>query len=115
MLSQTEISRPCEFIRDYILEEFNLTEKQLASFLGLPEPMIHQLLNNHARITADIALRLSQFTKTSPELWLNLQNRSDLWDVQQKTEMSEITKILPFSSLNVQSTLQNSLVGHHNG
>lgn len=111
MLSQAKITHPGEFIQEYILEEFNLTTPQLAELLGLPEQSIFNLLMNQGRITADISLRLSKFTKTSPELWLNLQNRYDLWDAQHRTGMKEIAKILPYSNLAVHATSQNNLAG----
>lgn len=54
----------------------------------------NQLVNEKRKITADIAIRLGQFTGTSPELWLNLQMAVDLWDAYHASE--EIYPVQPF-------------------
>jgi addiction module HigA family antidote len=41
---------------------------------------INEIVNGKRGITAEMALRLGMFTRTSPEMWLNLQNAVDLWD-----------------------------------
>jgi addiction module HigA family antidote len=97
MLNPAKITRPGEFIQEYILNEFDLTTEQLAKLLNLSEKRVTDLLNNQAQITADIALRLGRFTQTSPQVWLNLQNNSDLWDVQHQNTMQDIIKITPYS------------------
>jgi plasmid maintenance system antidote protein VapI len=38
-----------------------------------------KIVNERGSITSDMALRLSRAFRTSPELWLNLQNNYDLW------------------------------------
>ena len=38
---------------------------------------IAEIINNHRRITANIALRLSLYFGNSPEFWMNLQARYD--------------------------------------
>jgi addiction module HigA family antidote len=91
------VTPPSEFIKETILDEFNLTPNELAKLLGLSEQIINDILTNHAPITANIALRLSKFTKTSPQLWLNLQMNSDLWHELHKSDSVEIDNIVPFT------------------
>jgi addiction module HigA family antidote len=80
MIPQNQPTHPGEFIKADILQELNLTQTHLAQLLGISYRTINQLVNGKRNVTADIALRLGQFTQTSPELWLNLQMTYDLWN-----------------------------------
>jgi len=42
-------------------------------------------VNEHGSITPDMALRLSKAFKTTPELWLNLQQNHDLWQASHES------------------------------
>jgi antitoxin HigA-1 len=86
---------PGEFIKHDILEEFDLTQEQLALKLGVHRRTINQLVNDKRRITADMALRLGKFTRTSPEMWLNLQNAVDLWDAYNQPEKTKFIEAIP--------------------
>ncbi|MBI2058324.1 MAG: HigA family addiction module antidote protein [Nitrospirae bacterium] len=64
--------------RDY-LEPLSLTVSGAASALGVSRKTLSKIINEHAPVTTDMALRLSRAFGTSPELWLNLQRNYDLW------------------------------------
>jgi addiction module HigA family antidote len=51
-----------------------ITQKEFATRLGTTEKVINELINGKTKISKDIAIKLSNATGTSPELWLNLQN-----------------------------------------
>ena len=44
-------------------------------------------MNEKCDLTADMALRLSRFTQTTPEMWLNLQLAIELWDAYHTHQM----------------------------
>lgn len=87
MILQAPFRRPThpgEFIRADILEKFGLTQESLAQRLGVSRRSVNQLVNGKRSITADMAWRLGQLTRTSPQLWLNLQAAVDLWDAKNR-------------------------------
>jgi antitoxin HigA-1 len=86
---------PGEFISDYIIDEFGVTQQELADRLMVSRLTISQLIHNKRSITTDMALRLSKFTKTSPDLWLNMQRAIDLHNAT-LSRNSEWNKIHPF-------------------
>ena len=88
MLSKNRPTPPGEFIKEDILEEFGLTQQQLADRLGVHRRTINELVNGKRGISADMALRLGKFTNTTPQMWLNLQNALDLWDAYHQAEQS---------------------------
>lgn len=95
-LPETRPTHPGVFIREDILEEFDLTQEALAQRLGVSRRSVNQLVNGRRSVTADMALRLGKFTNTSPQLWLNLQAAVDLWDARQTAvSLEPIEPIIP--------------------
>jgi addiction module HigA family antidote len=68
---------PGKFLADE-LETLNMNAAQVAEALHVPANRIYQLLNGQRALTADTALRLSQWLGTSAEFWLNLQKLYEL-------------------------------------
>ena len=62
------------------MEPLGLTQRELAARLRLSRRRIGEICNGRRGITPDTAVRLSRAFGTSPELWLNLQAKVDLWD-----------------------------------
>ena len=75
---------PGKFLADE-LEALNMTPTQLAVALKVPPNRIYQLLAGKRALTADTALRLSQWLGTSAELWLNLQKLYELRLAERET------------------------------
>ncbi len=69
---------PGEILRELYLEPLSLTVTEAAKGLGVTRKTLSQLLNGHAGISPEMALRLSKAFGRSPESWLQLQNQYDL-------------------------------------
>lgn len=69
---------PGEVLLEEFLAPLELSQNQLASFLGVDANRINQIVNNKREITADTAIRLSHFFCTTPQFWLNLQSSYNL-------------------------------------
>jgi antitoxin HigA-1 len=68
---------PGKFLADE-LSALNISPTELAAYLHVPPNRIYQILNGKRALTADTALRLSQWLGTSAEIWLNLQKLYEL-------------------------------------
>jgi addiction module HigA family antidote len=68
---------PGRFLADE-LEALGMGVPEVAEVLHVPANRIYQLLKGQRALTADTALRLSQWLGTSAELWLNLQKLYEL-------------------------------------
>lgn len=100
MISKKQPTPPGDFIKEDILKEFGMTQDQLASKLCVSRRTINEIINGKRRITADMALRLGKFTKTSPEVWINLQTAFDLWDAAHSVRNSkQLRAIQPSSAM----------------
>ena len=87
-----------EFIQEDILKEFNMSQGDLANTLRVSRKTINDLVNNKRSLSVDMALRLGKFTKTSPQLWLGLQQDLDLWDALHSEKAKEIKNIFSYAT-----------------
>lgn len=60
------------------LDELGMTADALADALDISTDTILTVLKGEGRLTADMALRLSRYLGTTPQLWLNLQKTFEL-------------------------------------
>ncbi len=71
-------------IKSLCLEPLELSVTEAAKALKVSRPALSKLLNGHANISPEMAVRLSIVFNTSDKLWVNLQASYDLWKAQQK-------------------------------
>ena len=75
---------PGKFLADE-LAELGMSATALAHTLSVPPNRIYQILNGRRALTADTALRLSQWLGTSAEFWMNLQKLYELRLAEQQS------------------------------
>ena len=75
---------PGEIIREMYMEPLGLSVTELAKSLGVSRKTLSRLLNGHAGISPEMALRLSRAFNTTAERWLNLQQQHDLWKAKRR-------------------------------
>ncbi|MBM4147320.1 MAG: HigA family addiction module antidote protein [Nitrospira sp.] len=79
-------THPGGILRRHYIEPLSMTVSGLAAVLGVSRKTLSEIVNEHASITPDMALRLSKAFKTTPELWLNMQRNYDLWQAAHKSD-----------------------------
>ena len=75
---------PGELLREEILPAAQLTQTKLAEALGVSRLTVSDIINEKRALSADMAHRLGRYFGNSPEFWLNLQKRVDLWAAAQE-------------------------------
>jgi addiction module HigA family antidote len=75
---------PGEVLREEFLAPMNLTPYAVASRLGVPRTRIERLAREETAVTADTALRLGKFFKTTAAFWMNMQAQYDLETAEDK-------------------------------
>jgi antitoxin HigA-1 len=70
-------AHPGEVLREWLPEY--MTVNDAAKELQVSRVTLSKILNGGSSITAGMALRLSAWLGTSPELWLGMQTQWDLW------------------------------------
>jgi addiction module HigA family antidote len=69
-----------EMLTEEFLTPMNLTQGALAEAMGVERKLVNELCNDRRAVTADTALMLARVFGNSPEFWLNVQRRTDLWE-----------------------------------
>ena len=80
---------------DEFLRPLNLTQRDLASAIGVPYQRVNEVVRGRRGVTPSTALRLARFLGTSPAFWTNLQLRWDLYHVG-RAEARQLERIKPF-------------------
>ena len=75
-------AHPGEVLREFLPPEMSIGE--VATRLGISRPHLSRLLNGHASMTAEMAIRGGLLTGTTPESWLANQMKWDLWQSLRK-------------------------------
>ncbi len=70
-----------EILTEEFMQPMGLTQGALAEAMGVQRKHVNELCGNRRNVTAATALILARVFGTSPDFWLNVQRRSDLWEV----------------------------------
>ena len=69
---------PGEILREEYLIPLAMSANQLALHLHVPPNRITAIANGTRAVTAETALRLSRFFRTTPDFWMNFQKTYEL-------------------------------------
>jgi addiction module HigA family antidote len=88
-----------EMLIEEFMEPLGLTQGALAEAMGVQRKHVNELCNNRRKITAPTALILARVFGNSPDFWLNIQRRSDLWDAMHSPrERARIERARPLET-----------------
>jgi len=90
-------THPGEMLLEEFLNPMGLTQRELAQSIHVPYQRINDIVNGRRGVTPSTALRLAKFFGNTPDFWLNLQLRWDLYFAE-KQEMPVLESIEPHSS-----------------
>ena len=88
-------THPGEMLLHEFLQPLGLTQRDLASSIHVPYQRVNELVRGKRGVTPSTALRLSRFLGNSPDFWMNLQLRWDLYHAHQ-AEADQIETIHPY-------------------
>ena len=77
-------THPGEVLNEEFLRPLGMSVNALAMALRVPATRIGAIVKGERSVTADTALRLARFLKTSPQLWMRLQADWDLHQAMQR-------------------------------
>ena len=81
-----------EMLIEEFMEPLGLTQSALAKAMGVQRKHVNELCNERRGVTAPTALILARVFGNSPEFWLNVQRRSDLWEAMHSPRERERIK-----------------------
>jgi addiction module HigA family antidote len=83
---------PGEIIKELCLEPLDLSVTDVAKGLGVTRKALSELLNGHAGVSPEMAIRLEQAFGSTAETWLKMQLEYDLWQARQRAGNLKVTR-----------------------
>ena len=83
-------AHPGDVLKRSEMEPRQLSVSALAEAIQVSRKHLSQVVNGHARITPDLAVRLARAFRTSPDLWINMQAEYDRWEAERMAPHKEI-------------------------
>ena len=81
-MRQRKPIHPGVIIEEHYIKPLEINKSDLADTAGISRNTLYRILKGESRVTASMAVRLSKALKTTPELWLNLQQKYDIWEAE---------------------------------
>ena len=85
---------PGEVIKELCLEPLGLSVTAAAKALGVSRKTLSAVINGHAGVSPEMAIRLSIAFNTSAESWVNQQAQYELWHAEQNRDNLEVEKLI---------------------
>ena len=85
---------PGEIIKELCIKPLELTVTEAAKALGVSRNTLSKVLNGHASVSPEMAIRLSIAFNTTSESWLNQQMQYDLWQAEKERKKIKVTKLV---------------------
>src|SRR5438552_7346825 len=88
-----------ESLAQEFMEPMCLTQSALAKAMGVQRKHVNELCNDRRAVTAPTALILARVFGNSPDFWLNVQRRSDIWEAMHSPrELERIKRARPIGA-----------------
>ena len=84
---------PGKVLYELCLKPLGLTVTQAARALGVSRKTLSSILNGHAGITPQMAVRLSLAWGTTAESWMNQQVQYDLWHAERNRKKFRVRRL----------------------
>ena len=102
MAKKRKPTLPGVILEEHYIKPLAIHKSDLAEAAYIARNTLYRILNGNLRITAYIAVRLAKALRTTPELWLNLQQKYDIWEAENDKELRS-ENIKPIVSLAAKS------------
>lgn len=97
MIGKRKPTHPGEVLREDVIKPLGLTVTDAARRLRIARKTLSALLNCRTSLSPEMAVRIGKATETSPESWLYMQAKLDLWIASQKSlKVREFKKAVSF-------------------
>ncbi|MCF6187300.1 MAG: HigA family addiction module antitoxin [Desulfobulbaceae bacterium] len=85
-----------EMITEEFLIPLDITQGQLAKAMGVSRRTVNEICTGKRAVTVDTALMLARVFGNTPDFWLNVQRRNDIWSaLHTPKRKARIEKAIP--------------------
>jgi antitoxin HigA-1 len=86
-------SHPGSLLADTVLPALGKSKVEFARLLGISRQSLYDILAGRQPITPTTAVKLGKLLGNGPKIWLNMQLAHDLWEAEQKVDVTGITTL----------------------
>ena len=90
-------AHPGAFIRDEILQELNLSVSQAAEVLGVRRATLSDLVNGHAALSPEMALRIEKAFAVDMDMLLRMQAWYDAYGMRARAGEIDVKRFTAMS------------------
>jgi len=72
-------THPGEVLLEDVIKPLGITITEAAQDLGISRKTLSELIHGKCGLSPEMAVRIAKATNTSPESWLAMQTKLDLW------------------------------------
>ena len=87
-------THPGEVLLEDVIKPLGITITEAAQDLGISRKALSELIHGRCSLSPEMAVRIAKATNTSPESWLAMQTKLDLWQAMQD-EPKDVIKFEP--------------------
>ena len=85
-----------EMLIEEFMEPLHVTQVQLAKAMGVSRRTVNEICTNKRSVTVDTALMLAKVFGNTPDFWLNIQRRNDIWSaLNTPKRMARVERAMP--------------------
>lgn len=84
MFGKRKPTHPGEVLFEDVIKPLGLTVTEASERLGVSRKTLSTLLNCKSSLSPEMAMRIAKATHTTPESWLYMQAKLDIWNTSKK-------------------------------
>lgn len=82
-MTKRKPTHPGAVLLEDVIKLLGLTITESAKMLGVSRKALSEFVNEKAMLSPEMAIRIAKATNTSPESWMNMQQKLTLWEAEQ--------------------------------
>jgi len=75
-------THPGKILKEDVLTPLGITVTDAAKDLNISRKTLSEFINEKSSLSPEMALRIAKATETTPESWMKMQMKRDLWDAE---------------------------------
>ena len=80
-------THPGEVLYEDVLKPLNISITEAARNLEVSRKTLSEIVNGRCSLTPEMAVRIADATSTTPESWINMQTKFDLWKIREQNDI----------------------------
>jgi antitoxin HigA-1 len=83
-MNKRKPTHPGKVLLEDVMKPLGITITEAAKDLGISRKTLSEIVNGRCTLSPAIAVRIGKATHTTPESWLSMQTKLNLWAAMQK-------------------------------